>query len=255
MEIKEVHANWPENKGFILEINKCESYYVFIHFHTEVELITGEVIKPGGCVLYKPHSYRYFKAEKCILYHDWMNIEGNFAKLIKKYNIECNRVYYPLNTCKITDIILDIESEKQLNSKYCKDIYNFKIQELFIKMSQELHENHKIRIDTNIYKRLLSVHKAIRMYYKEIHNVEKFAKEIALSESQFYTLYNKAFGISPKQDLINTRIEHSKCFLKCQYSVSETAELVGYTNLYHFSRQFKKYVGLTPSQYKENIKK
>lgn len=37
MEIKEVHANWPENKGFILEINKCESYYVFIHFHTEVE--------------------------------------------------------------------------------------------------------------------------------------------------------------------------------------------------------------------------
>ena len=37
-----------------------------------------------------------------------------------------------------------------------------------------------------------------------------------------------------------------------EYSVSETAKMSGFEDLYFFSRQFKEYVGMSPIKYKNN---
>lgn len=52
------------------------------------------------------------------------------------------------------------------------------------------------------------------------------------------------------RDIIYARIERAKNLLSARtYSVSEVAKLAGYTNEYHFIRQFKKVAGVTPGQY------
>ncbi|WP_258525499.1 helix-turn-helix domain-containing protein [Paenibacillus sp. YN15] len=41
----------------------------------------------------------------------------------------------------------------------------------------------------------------------------------------------------------------------CSYSVSNIAESVGYTDNYYFSRFFKKQTGLSPTEYRNHVKR
>ncbi|NLK74984.1 MAG: helix-turn-helix transcriptional regulator [Clostridiales bacterium] len=60
--------------------------------------------------------------------------------------------------------------------------------------------------------------------------------------------YNEFFNCSPIEDLIRERIEKAKYLLSTQtMSVSDVAYAVGYDNIYHFSRQFKKHTSISPS--------
>ena len=73
-------------------------------------------------------------------------------------------------------------------------------------------------------------------------SVPQMARRVGLSESRFCVLYKSLFGIAPMRDIIYARIERAKNLLSARtYSVSEVAKLAGYTNEYHFIRQFKRW--------------
>lgn len=80
--------------------------------------------------------------------------------------------------------------------------------------------------------------------------ITKVAEECGISESYLKKLFIKKFGVSPLKYIIQLRINYACDLLKSeQFTVSEVAENCGYDNVYFFSRQFKNYTGITPSQY------
>ncbi len=71
-----------------------------------------------------------------------------------------------------------------------------------------------------------------------------------ISEVYFRRLFLRTFGISPKEYIIQKRIEYAKMLLSTKdFSVSEVGILCGYTEPCHFSREFSKRVGVSPIQY------
>ena len=67
----------------------------------------------------------------------------------------------------------------------------------------------------------------------------------------FFEIYQK----SPMQYIHMLRMEKAKTLLESGYSsVGETAHLVGFNNIYHFSRTFKQAYGIAPSMYGKNRK-
>ena len=57
-------------------------------------------------------------------------------------------------------------------------------------------------------------------------------------------------GMSLHQYVNRTRIGHAQVLLESgQYSVSEVGIMVGFSDLSHFSKTFRKFVGLSPAQY------
>ena len=85
-------------------------------------------------------------------------------------------------------------------------------------------------------------------------SIEGMAKLVHLSAPRFYGLYKKIFGISPRQDLIQKRIEVAQKLLleDKKASISKISESIGYSNQYHFIRQFKQITGKTPGQFRQN---
>lgn len=82
--------------------------------------------------------------------------------------------------------------------------------------------------------------------------VKKMSELVNLSESRFYSLYKKVFGITPQHDLFMLRIQRAQnCLINTTYSVETIAAIVGYKNQYHFIRQFKQYTGFPPGQYRK----
>lgn len=77
------------------------------------------------------------------------------------------------------------------------------------------------------------------------------AASLCLSISHFQHLYKQFFGISCRQDIINARLELAKYYLaNSNMSVSGLAGFCGYESDLHFMRQFKKFTGVTPTDYR-----
>lgn len=65
-------------------------------------------------------------------------------------------------------------------------------------------------------------------------------------------MYKKQTGVSLTDYINMYRIEKAKALLEeTESSVSEIAVKVGYDNFTYFSTLFKKYVGITPNQYRK----
>ena len=70
----------------------------------------------------------------------------------------------------------------------------------------------------------------------------------------FARAFKEAVGTTPHRYLVQRRIERAKILLKVtRHSVLEIAIKVGYINLSHFTKQFRKHVGTTPGAYRKNI--
>lgn len=66
----------------------------------------------------------------------------------------------------------------------------------------------------------------------------------------FSELFKKTFKMSPVRFVTKMRIDYAKELLVTnRWSVSEIAEMCGFSNAYYFSNVFKKQTGFPPSQY------
>lgn len=81
----------------------------------------------------------------------------------------------------------------------------------------------------------------------------RLAAECKISEVYFRKLFVKHFKISPKQYVIELRVQKAKQMLtEGVATVAAVSEQCGFTNPYHFSRIFKQHTGSTPSEYRRN---
>ena len=81
-------------------------------------------------------------------------------------------------------------------------------------------------------------------------SVPRLAAICGIGESYFARLFREKFGTSPKKYIIGMKINHATELLRLEsYSVTKVAELSGFSDVYFFSRQFKEYIGLTPTDF------
>ena len=80
------------------------------------------------------------------------------------------------------------------------------------------------------------------------------AKELDVSVPRLKTLFEHNPELKRLEDYLFTkRVVYACKVLRTQpgRSMQEVADLSGFTNIKAFNRQFKKYVSMTPSEYKQ----
>ncbi len=104
-------------------------------------------------------------------------------------------------------------------------------------------DKHKIN---NIEKVLDLIHRN----YSEKISVDLAADVAGYGKSNFCKIFKNTTGVTFHQYLNNYRIERSKFFLKhTDMSVSEVAEIVGFSESKTFCRVFKEIMGITPKSF------
>lgn len=83
--------------------------------------------------------------------------------------------------------------------------------------------------------------------------IEAMCNQLHYSPPHLHRLCQAQFGKSPIQKLIHLRIERAKSLLlNTRWPVQHIASYVGYTNIFNFSKSFKKLVGVSPSEFRRS---
>ena len=128
----------------------------------------------------------------------------------------------------------------------------------FLLLCQEL-MNHFIPkpLEPNFTKcsnQLLPALHYIHEHYQEELSLKDLAAIVYLSKEQFCRLFKKLTHVSAFYYLNRYRIQKS-----CEYlmgtdkKIAEIASLCGFNNISYFNREFKKYMKMSPGQYRQTI--
>jgi len=92
----------------------------------------------------------------------------------------------------------------------------------------------------------------IHARYNTNLTLDSVAKEVFVSNTYLSSLFKQELGINFLDYLHQYRIEHAKLLLKRSFKIFNVAKMVGYQEERHFSMTFKKWTGLTPTQFQKS---
>ncbi|MGH9249258.1 MAG: helix-turn-helix domain-containing protein [Acidimicrobiales bacterium] len=99
---------------------------------------------------------------------------------------------------------------------------------------------------------LLRVRDLIDRAYAEQLDVAALARSGSVSQAYFSRSFKSAFGETPHQYLMSRRMERAMALLRAgDLSVTEVCFAVGFSSLGSFSTQFRRFVGDSPSAYRQ----
>jgi AraC family transcriptional regulator len=100
----------------------------------------------------------------------------------------------------------------------------------------------------DLYRRIAKGKEFIDASFSTPLTIESVAKEACMSEYHFFRLFKSIFGVSPHQYILKKRLEYGKNILRQdKYCVSDAAFEAGFSDIYTFSKAFKKHFGYAPS--------
>lgn len=95
--------------------------------------------------------------------------------------------------------------------------------------------------------------KYMKEHYSENISLEKMAMKSGFSIYHFCKIFKKYYNMNFKDYLSVIRIENAKKMLaEPKLSIKDISASIGYTDPNYFTRVFKKYEGITPTEYRNN---
>lgn len=145
------------------------------------------------------------------------------------------------------------------HSKYSPVLSGHLLSALFLSMSREIADGHQltsaIQTPDNplVPKSVQEIRDYIKTHLSEGLTIEKVARAMYISPSQFTHYIREASGQSFVEMLTECRISEAKFLLQeSQWSVITIADQLGFKSATYFGAFFRRYVGVSPGFYRKN---
>ncbi len=217
--------------------------------------IDGNIIDvpPNTAILYSPDTYIRYGCSMPNYTNDWIHFELQEEDIdfLKSIDIPLNTPFQPTDMTALMDFSRPIVAESFSNHFYKQETLNTLMHTLLYTLASQYKESFLPIVREKYFIELNNLRIAIMNAPNTKWNISELAESVHLSTSHFQYLYKHFFGVSCMQDVINHRLQSVKqSLIRTELSVQTIALRCGYDNERHLLRQFKKYTGLTPSQYR-----
>lgn len=258
MYIHFVALDCPQQPNFVQERKHGIIDFLFLRFHANTTLILGDktytLTKPCMFLIDSNTPYKYFSNSNHYT-DDYLHFAAeNRQQFLSELTFPLNTPIYYSNDSAISDILHLIQNEHVEKNRLAAKSIDLLIRCLFVKVSEVWLQSQQLNTSVPHYYDLLQVRDAILSAPEHPWKVEELADMAHLSPSYFQVVYKKAFGITCMTEVINAKLEQAKLLLtSTEHPVSDIATEVGYNEVYHFIRQFKKSTGMTPGAFRKKV--
>lgn len=214
------------------------------------------VVTKGNMVLFRPKEpqvYYYYAVDKTEVY--WVHFTGwKVEEYLERYELpKEENVFFTGVSPDYPWIYNQIIRELQLQRENYEDMIRLFLRHIFLTINRYIKEGKQTKNDTiNDIER--AVHYFNENYSKPI-SIEQYASEHLMSVNWFIHNFKNVMKVPPMQYIVSLRIAAAKGYLEnSNKNITEIANTIGYDNALYFSRLFRKYTGVTPSEYRKRSK-
>ncbi len=105
--------------------------------------------------------------------------------------------------------------------------------------------------DLQLYLRALGFFEA---HLRETLTLEQICDALLVGRSHLQKLFHEKTGSGVMDNFTRMKIQYARQIIReGRLNFTETAEYLGYSSLFYFSRQFKKLTGMSPTEYSQSI--
>ena len=185
--------------------------------------------------------------------NDWMHFEASEEDLAlwERLGIPTDRLI-PLGTvASLSETVRSVCDEMHGESPLARETARLFATVLWYRLVDLLRLDQPRAMQAH-YEQLRRLRNDIYRDPKREWRIDDMARELALSRSYLQHLYVRFFGVSIMEDVLESRMSHAKYLLaRTEESVANIAERCGYKSDVHFMRQFKRVLGMRPTEYRE----
>lgn len=207
-------------------------------------------VRAGDISLLKPGTPHRYGTPKGKNWHFvWAHFSGGFmdASLLPLDSLTIQQIEQQAVRERVYQAFQRILSDSRERGAYWHELCLGSLREILMLLAKQQTSGFDPRIEETLY--LL----AQRM--QETVRVEELARNVGLSSSRLSHLFKENTGESIVEAFNRMRIKQASLLLAhTNRNATEAAHDVGFQNYNHFTRQFRKYVGMTPSEFSQSIR-
>lgn len=237
--------------------------YLLILFKTPTIITENDEerrVDKGTFALYTPDAKHSIQGCGDVYIDDWIvfNPDPGDLDLIESLSIPMNRAVKLNSMDTISDLVHKLAFEfHDAYNPYRNDVILLVMQLMFFRISQNLYQQIPLcckKIKGEKYNALINIRNEIYCSPDTEYSIDELAKKAYMSKSYFQHTYKKVFGITISQEIMKSRLKHSTYYLSCtDMNIKKIAELCGFNSDVYYIRSFKKFFGITPTEYRDSI--
>ena len=269
MHLRHADKDWhyPSHEHMFYEVN-------YVVKGRQVFTVNGRTFhQSSGDILFIPPGYIHFaRADSAEFGYFCFHFSIDEVDILPVFGAQVG-VYFPKDSLLATKVGPLLDGLVELKQKNDEDSIPFKLRtqsivfevlaELYLSLSLRQESNPKVRdygsIAGLVATEIEAWHQAVfhgrTKPDKRSHHaiIADITDRLGLSYTQCNRIFKQRYGLSPRQYLSNCILREAKQLLgRSEVSVELVAELLGYTSASHFSRQFKRWAGICPSEYRDH---
>lgn len=224
------------------------------HFFIEGE---EKIVTAGHMVLFRPKEeqhYEYYGEDKPEVY--WVHFTGSDVRnILRHFDIPTDEhVFFSGTPSAYATLFKQMIEEFQTCRVGYEEMLEMCLRQLFMLIQRTRLEKPAI-VTTQVQEEMNLARQYFHEHYNEPINIDEFAQSRHVSISLFMRNFKKVFNVSPKQYILNIRMNNAQSLLETtDYTVTEIAAIVGYDNPLYFSRLYHKQKGQSPSDYRKLLR-
>lgn len=216
-----------------------------------------EIVPAGNMVLYRPKEeqrYYYYGTDHTEVY--WVHFTGsNVKNLLRKYGIPDDvHVLHTGTSLEYKNLFLQMIQELKLCKEDYEELLAGYLQHLLI-MLHRLNNRKPQGKNRQLMEEMDTAVRYFHENYNQPISIEEYAALHHMSVSWFIRNFKEYTGTTPVQYLLSLRISNAQTLLETtNYNITEIGEIIGYDNPLYFSRIFKKQSGMSPSEFRKQLR-
>lgn len=262
MRISSAGYSHAHDSSFVISRpNGIDSWLLLLVKTPSLFVIDGEEVsaKANSFVLFEAGVPQHYRSSGGEYIDDWLHFypDDNEEDAIRRLAIPLNKIIHLGDLSELSSHIRAIVSEMYSQERLSEEISLLQLQILLKKLSRALDSDRR-RTEGSAsvyYERMRRLRDDIYTNPRQERTVDGLSAQLSMSRSGFQHTYKQLFGTSVTTDIISARLQRVKYYLSTtDMPLSMIAEQCGYNSEIHLMRQFKSRSGVTPTEYRREMK-